>query len=452
MHLTKRFGIVGASQLPAHYLLSYKSPYSPFQLLLRSSHESVIAIHQLLGRIIITLFYLHVTFYSNVFVQKGILAKLMQSFIICGIIGAVAFTIIGTTALAPIRRRNYRLFYVAHVAWSTIVLPVLYFHVHHIRLYIWETLLVYLVNVALRYMTSTSVTGTLKRINDTKLVEIDIPLPRNSSLGEWQTAQHAYISVPGHPFLRTFRSNPFSVASLPAIDGRLRFVARVLDGNTKLLAQASHSDQRLNIEGPYGLTSHADRLLQYDRVLFVAGGIGATFIVPLYRQLLLDLSPSKGSHRRQKVNFLWVARAVADVTWALPIDAKEREGFTERMHVYLTKDMSDVSTSETVPDYAEDDGLGVAGTQEGIELEEQKELLPNDANSAAEKNAQGLAVHAGRPDLGKVVAQVFSGGSAERVAIVVCGPRGLSQTLRERVAPWVRHGRDVWYWEESFAL
>ncbi|KAI7563147.1 hypothetical protein KC343_g8796, partial [Hortaea werneckii] len=65
MHLAKRFGATGASQLPLQYLLALKSPYSPFQLLTRSSHETLNALHQHLGYIITGLFYAHVGLYLN---------------------------------------------------------------------------------------------------------------------------------------------------------------------------------------------------------------------------------------------------------------------------------------------------------------------------------------------------------------------------------------------------
>ncbi|KAK4508274.1 hypothetical protein PRZ48_002012 [Zasmidium cellare] len=450
LHMTKRFGIVASSQLPFHYLLSLKTPYSPLQLLTRQSHESLISIHQLLGRIITVLLYGHAALYLNFYILSGLLgAKLQEFYVLCGIFGIVAFTIIGTTALKPVRDWSYRVFYIVHVVLATALLPVLYFHVSHIRIYLYETILIYAANAALRFFATNTQTATITQAQGTNLLDITIPINKASNKSKFQPGQHAYISLSGHPLLRTFRSNPFTAASIPSIDGQLRFVARILDGNTAKLAQSKSFSPKLSIEGPYGLSSHADKLLQYDRVLFVAGGVGVTFIVPLYRQLLNDLSPGKGSYRRQKVNFLWVARSMADVEWALPAYEQEREGFAERLRVYITKNTDGIASSSSNGDFTIGEDEEQIG-EEGIELEDQKKPLME--SGPGEKSDSGLAVSAGRPDLTRVVEQVFSQSSSERVAVLVCGPRGLSKVVRRDVGRWVKRGREVWFHNEEFAL
>ncbi|RMX74871.1 hypothetical protein D0869_12164 [Hortaea werneckii] len=442
MHLAKRFGAVGASQLPLQYLLALKSPYSPVQLLTRSSHETLNALHQHLGYIINGLFYAHVGLYLNFFIVKNLLAaKLQAGYILAGVFSIFAFTAVGTTALAPVRKWSYRVFYFVHVALATLLLPMLFLHVSHIRVYIYETAIVYAANALLRFWNTETCPGTIRLIPNTRLIEI-IVQPSKETLSKWFPGQHAYVSLAGHPFLRTFKSNPFTIASLPSIDGHIRIVAKILDGNTAKLAQSATDDQkgatsgsqRVSLEGPYGVASHSDRLLQYDRVLFVAGGVGATFILPLYRQLLADLSPSSGSYRRQKVDFVWVARESAEVVWAIPDELKERDAFRERLAVYLT-------------------GRG-AGREDadGIELQERENLLAS--GDGGDSKVLGLEFDAqvGRPDLRNIVDRTFAHGMAEKVAVVVCGPAGLDDSLRRAIGRHVRQGRDVWYWAEQFAF
>lgn len=357
-----------------------------------------------------------------------------------------------TTSLSVLRTWSYRVFYYTHVSLASVLLPVLYFHVEHIRPFIYETAAIYAVNVVLRFLASTSHMGTMQRVEGS-----------------------SNMSLAGHPFLRTFRSNPFTQASLPSVDNRLRFIARIMDGNTARLARSIQDDAlSISVEGPYGMGTHSATLLRYDRVLFVAGGVGATFVVPLYRQLLADLSPSKGSYRRQKVRFVWVARSLADVTWALPVESRERDGFVERLSVHVSRQTAHITTTGTtststttsqvqvqvqaphsgafVIDSDADDGP----EEEGIELDEQKKLLQgqgnnNTADTCAEFSSN-MEVSSGRPNLVRVVDQVFSHGSTESVAIVACGPRSLSHHLRKSVSPWAQKGRDVWFWDESFAI
>jgi NAD(P)H-flavin reductase len=463
LHLTKRFGIVGASQLPFHYLLIWKSSWSPVQTLTRASHESLNAYHQLLGRVVTMLVGIHAALYFNFYVQNNLVAsKLKEFYVLCGIVGIIAFAAIGTTALAALRRRSYRLFYVVHVVLATALVPVLFFHVHHIRIYLYETAAISAANILVRWLSATNLRGRIRSIPNTSLVEIVVSNDSSAAskrlAQDLRPGQHAYVSLAGKSFLHTFRSNPFTIASIPNTDGHIKFVARALNGNTKLLlsnAEKVSSDTKVNItvEGSYGLNTHEDRLLQYDRVLFVAGGVGATFIVPLYRQLLADLSPGKGSYRRQKVSFVWIARTKSEVTWAVPADLREKEGFAERLKICLT----DPNTEGNGSTMRYDDNIEAAAVDEnedGIELEEQKQLLSNVAqsNGNGPADAKDLSIYAGRPDLRRLVHETLSHGGTERVAIVVCGPKTLSQSVRREVAPWVKRGREVWFHDESFSL
>lgn len=465
LHLTKRFGIVGASQLPFHYLLIWKSSWSPVQILTRASHETLNVYHQLLGRIVTWFVGIHAALYLNFYVQNNLLgSKLKEFYVLCGVVGVVAFAAIGTTALAPLRRRSYRVFYVVHVVLATALVPVLFFHVHHIRIYLYETAAIYAVNALIRWLSATDARGSIRSIPNTSLVEIVVSnessAPSKRLIQDLRPGQHAYVSLAGNSFLHTFRSNPFTVASVPSTDGHIKFVARALNGNTKLLlsnAEKHSFDTKVDItvEGSYGLNTHEDRLLQYDRVLFIAGGVGATFIVPLYRQLLADLSPGKGSYRRQKVSFVWIARTKSEVTWAVPSNPREKEGFTERLKICLTGISDEGNGNGNAMDY--DDNIEAAAIDEdedGIELEEQKQLLSNDAqsNGKSAADANDLATYTGRPDIRRLVHQTLSHAGNERVAIIVCGPKALSHNIRQEVAPWVKRGREVWFHDESFNL
>ncbi len=460
LHLTKRFGIIAASQLPCHYLLAIKSPYSPFQYLTGKSHETLNVYHRLLGKAITFLLYLHAIFYVNFYVQKSLLiSKLQELYVLCGIFALVAFKVI---SIPPHKYKSYRIFYTIHITLASLLLPFLFFHVSHLRIYLYESGAIYLCHTLLRSYATTTISGTIKTIptgtGHDDLIEITIPTSQHTTTAfqpilTYRTAQHTYLSLSRSPLARSINSNPFTLASLPSIDNELRFYARVHAGNTAALAKAAaaatHSptnDLTLTLEGPYGVQTHPDRLLTYDRILLVAGGIGATFVVPLYRQLLTDLSPSPGSYRREKVRFIWAVRSAEEKAWALPEEGKDGEGLGERAEVFVTG-----STGAS-----EREGGGGAGAEEGeeaIELQERTGLLADGSRSqeihdGSESNGR---LHTGRPDLHAVVGETFSHGASERVAVVVCGPKSLSRDLRREVGRWVvGQGREVWFWEESF--
>lgn len=395
--------------------------------------------------------------------QSNILGnKLKEAYVLCGLAGALAFSAIGSTSLLLVRRWSYRIFYAIHVILAIALLPILFFHVSHLRIYLYETIAIYALNAIVRWAFTFDVRGNIKLLPNTSLVEMTIPTNETHAskrlLDNLRPGHHAYVSLAGNSVLRKFRSNPFTVASIPSTDGHVKFIARIMDGNTARLTSEKDSvgaKVKLLVEGSYGLSTHEDQLLQCDRVLFIAGGVGATFVVPLYRQLLADLSPSKGSHRRQKVSFVWIAKSKSEVAWAVPKDEREGDGFTERLKVCLTHaEALDAEGSGEGMEYDEGKAaLGGAETEDGIELEEQEQLLSNEAHINGEiGKSRDLPIYTGRPDLQRLINQAFSHGSNERVAIVVCGPKSLSQDLRREITPWVKRGRDVWFHDESFSL
>ena len=228
MHLTKRLGQVGASQLPMHYLLAMRAPYSPTQWLTRLSHEQLKASHQMLGRIIYLLLALHAAFYLNFFVLSGFLAKRIKDWdVIFGIISITLFTIVSTTALSFVRRRSYRVFYISHIAIANLIIVPLYLHVSHIRIIVYQVVLVEALHVIFRALRFRLYQGTIRLLPGTNLVQIRVPLPISSSALKWRPGQHVYLSRPWGKakapsfydrWLMINKTNPFTVASIPAKD------------------------------------------------------------------------------------------------------------------------------------------------------------------------------------------------------------------------------------------
>ncbi|KAF2637208.1 hypothetical protein P280DRAFT_458379 [Massarina eburnea CBS 473.64] len=463
LHLTKRFGIIGASQLPLHYLLAMRAPYSPVQWVTRLSHEQLKASHQVLGRIIYLLFALHAIFYVNFFILSGFLAKrIKDKDVIFGIISLALFTAISTTALGQLRRWNYRVFYMSHVAIANILVVPLYLHVTHIRPYVWEVVAVNVLHLLFRAQRLKTYSGTVKLLPGTNLVQVRIPLTTMHSALNWQPGQHVYLSLPtGSPYslspkdqfaLRN-KANPFTVASIPVKDKELLLVARALAGNTKKLAELARSLSRdgqvpsipLAIEGPYGASTHFPDLSTFDKVLLVAGGVGATFVMPIYRSMV-DFN----DRGYADVRCVWAVQKLADTQWAFPTST-EGEGEEEEEGTSSESDADDVAHSagavEVFVTRGPGPGLQIGETGDDVELEEVDQLLSMEEEM--KKARKGMVLKTGRPKIGAIVDEVFSTGS--RVAVIACGPRRLTRKLNQSVEQWVKQGHEVFYHEESFA-
>lgn len=172
-----------------------RSPYSPIQLATGLSHEELKTVHQILGRIIYAFFFLHGAFYLNFFVRSGFLAKrIKDADVLFGIYGFLLFSVISTTALEQVRRRNYRFFLQCHIAIAFLVMVPLYLHVRHIRVYVWEIVAVSLVNWVLRVASTKAYSGTVQLLAGTDLVQVRIPLDSMAPSLSWQPGQHVYLS------------------------------------------------------------------------------------------------------------------------------------------------------------------------------------------------------------------------------------------------------------------
>jgi hypothetical protein len=486
LHLTKRFGQVGASQLPVHYLLAMRAPYSPVQWITRCSHEQLKVSHQILGRITLFLFLLHGAFYLNFFILSGFLAKRITDWdVIWGIVSLVLFSAISTTALAFVRRRNYRIFFISHIAIANFVILPLWLHVSHIRIFVYEIILVEALHLVFRALRLKIYQGTIKLLPGANLVQIRIPLPANSSALTWKAGQHVYLSRPWgkakapsfyDQWLMMNKTNPFTIASIPGKDKELLLVARTLNGNTKYLANLARTLSQdgsgvamlptaggdipilpLALEGPYGASTRLPNLSVYDKVLFVAGGVGATFVIPVYRSIIESHDPTSAG---TQIRCIWAVQKLAETQWAFPDPASSDEHENADGHsngaallrgpsaveVYVTRpsgsnlqvDRSASGVFAIDPD-SDEDG-------EAIEMAENEQLLSMEEQM--EKPRKGMMIRTGRPVLGDIVHEVFS--KSMRTAVICCGPKRLTEDLRRSVEVWVKQDHDVFWYDETF--
>lgn len=385
--------------------------------------------------------------YLNFYIQSSLLSKRIRDRdVILGLLAITMFLTIGTTALSKIRNYSYHLFFTLHVLLSICLLPVLYFHVSHLRLYILESVVIYVLLILQRNISTTNTSAVLTHVPSTSLLSVSL---RSDTLADrkYRPGQHIYLSLPATSTapLNKLRLNPFTIANLPAKDHYLRLIIRPLAGTTQLLhnlVATSHKQPQVKLlfEGPYGGASYfPDLLKSYDRILLVAGGVGATFTLPIYRDLLQQAR--KGAPAESSVRFVWSVRKAEEVTWGIKY-LQEADGISPlppwfEVHVSGSRQQT---TAEA----------GVA--DESIELLEHNHLLQDDEDPGSEASLEETASYRrqGRPDLKRVVNEVFTLDENGRVAVLVCGPASMGVALRREVGRWVGQGREVFWHSEGF--
>ncbi|GAB1317552.1 putative metalloreductase AIM14 [Madurella fahalii] len=455
LHLTKRFGAVAVSQYPLQYLLALKS-LNPVAYLLRSSHEQVNRWHRVLARVTTALLCLHVSLYLNFFVQRDRLDRLGDPVVVAGVMAFLCLNLLLTTALRPVRRFSYRLFFIIHLIVGIMMPLMIIAHANPSNVFMVEALAVFFLDLASRKLDTVTGHATAESIPGTNLVKISASIP-NSKVNRFRghPGSHIYLSIPAAArkfasptsishLLFEFLFNPFTVADVDNENGDLTLVARNSGGPmTKALgrlARAAKSNSPsgtdenkipLSIEGPYGsVTSFPQLCSEFDRVLLVAGGVGATFTLPIYRSII---SENPGA----RVKMVWAIRDAGDATWA--VTGKEAQALLkdDNVHIFLT--------GRVVEPEGAAGGSG-AGENGGSEVEmSAMHRDPRRDQYTSQHNRK-------RPDLKRIVDDLFKHGQEERVAVLVCGPNEMARELRKHVGVWVRKGRSVWWHKEGFGF
>ncbi|RYP71058.1 hypothetical protein DL769_004771 [Monosporascus sp. CRB-8-3] len=442
LHLTKRFGIVAVSQLPIQYVLALKK-FNPVALIFHSSHEGVNRWHRVLGRVIYYLMCLHAAFYLNYYYQMGILGRRIIDIVpALGLTAFIGMVLLNTTTLSVIRRYSYRIFFTTHLLVALALPPIIFFHHRSSIFYVVEALSLFTIDLALRKMDTFTTDASLIPIPGSNLIKIVAPVPpQKISRFRESPGTHVYLSIPASSrpspstvsaahYIFEFMFNPFTIASVDERSTDLTLIVRCRNGpmtqNLTRLANGSTAGMKvpLSIEGPYGCAARFPNFAgpEFDQVLLVAGGVGASFILPVYRSVL-------GENQGATVTVVWAVRSASDATWPAS-DAAQSILEDDRVQLYLTGDIIE-STSGT-------------GTLSGGDAEhEMVHLSQRQPKYSPDRSRR-------RPDLRKIVDDVFKHGVEERVAVLVCGPEGMAHELRRYVGTWVRKGRKVWWHNESF--
>lgn len=433
------------SQFPVQYLLSLKC-LNPIALALKSSHEEVNRWHRVLGRVIAIFVTLHGIFYFNFYYQNNLLGQKVTSLVpVLGFTLLAAMYLLYGTALSAVRRYSYRLFFITHLLVALALPPFIYFHAHHASLYVWESLGVFLLDIATRRFGLIIADTKVELIPGTDLIKLVGTIPMNKSARFAKNpGTHIYLSIPSasrpdkNPIAAAhlvfeFSFNPFSIAAVDENTRELTLIARRHSGPmTRALASfasnvSTDPTVKLAFDGPYGCAKRFPNLAssEFDRILLVAGGVGATFTLPLYRWILAE-NPAA------RVQMVWAVRGAGDATWPTTVEGKGIMN-DDNIQLFRTGDILENAS----------DNARASEDSEDVEMVS----LSNDD----EQTKQTLLYSDKRPNLHKIVDDVFRQGAEDRVAVLACGPEAMARDLRSHVGDWVSKGRYVWWHNESFA-
>jgi predicted ferric reductase len=286
------------SNLVLVVFLSLKN--TPLGYLTAWSYERLNALHQIVGYTLMSCIIIHASSYSSYFAMQGAWARLKATEEIFGMVAGFCLLIL-VLAATIIRRFWYELFYVTHVCFFMIGIVFIGLHQPLISKHIviatifagsmWglDRLLRVLRLVA--YSVNNNATVHPLSNGGTRIVLKKAPIGATSGA-------HCFVWIPG---IRSMEMHPFTIAAMDPLE----FVVASYDGFTqdlhKYATEHPGAALRASVEGPYGTIPDP---IEYDKVVLIAGGSGASFTFGMALNMLKRMKPNSA----QRIVFVWMVR------------------------------------------------------------------------------------------------------------------------------------------------
>ena len=256
---------------------------TPLAFLTAYSYERLNCLHQVAGYTMFVAMILHAALYTAFFNSQGrLLSIYAERGQIAAIVSGFAFLSVVFSAVF-LRRIWYELFYVTHITSWIIAVVAVGFHQPEFgnkTLYVTLTAAsIWVLDRIIRAFRvlyySANNEATLHPLPDggTKIVVKKVP-------GRAEPGKHCFIWIPA---IRKFETHPFTIhRSSP-----MEFTAKARNGFTSDLHKyaVAHpgASVRASVDGPYGTFPDP---MEFDKIVLIAGGGGATFTFGLAVNIL----------------------------------------------------------------------------------------------------------------------------------------------------------------------
>ncbi|KXZ56058.1 hypothetical protein GPECTOR_2g940 [Gonium pectorale] len=349
-------GIVGRLDV---LLLFFPLPRCNFLAwMLGTEWGTLIKYHRWLGHGTLIAFTLHGVMYMALWAQQGVLAEEMKwgTYYVnnrAGMVSLAGGWALWLTSLGPVRRRLFnQVFYPTHIVGALVFMLFAFMHVPDMAPWVLPGVFLYLLDVVLRniqpWFNATSVTtaANAQLSADGSLVTLAIPACESV---HWVAGDVVFLKVPS---VSRWQWHPFTVASSPAASGpssrsgggqqalvvHIKRYSRWTKRFLALLA-ADPSPHALYVSGPHsppGSGSVADKLLEYDSAVLVAGGIGVATVLPVIREAIARRRRGQPA-RPRRVSLLFVSRNAEELSLLPPDVVREaaRDGKDSWLDVRL---------------------------------------------------------------------------------------------------------------------
>ena len=448
-----------------------------------TSYERLNTLHRWTSRVLLLLATLHLG-YQNYGWSLYDLRQLEWSTDSCPPTGIAAYAILwwlNLSTLAPFRNWSYEFFVVQHIVTFFGFIIAVMMHLPstalYSRIYIYVPIGLYLLDRAIRtarfaYCNLQPGQARLEAM-DGGVTKVSVPVRR---MKHWQPGSHILLKLPS---LGLLQSHPATILSRPSshnndlvfiLKGQKGFTKRLLTSATSstisLLREGKKEEEPQTrialIDGPYG-GSQAD-FVAFDTVILIAASTGVTFAT----SLLLDIAhrATLGELPVRRVVFVWVVRNRTWTSWVTSesctaYDQLRDAGIEVEIKIFVTCDDQFSAVSDTpakngcqcdnsigpccctriadsvVSDAGKERNVTVGAKPSIAATDVEKAVAPcctRDVSSNARKALESRATFtSGRPLVEELLRQPLEQAEGE-TGVAVCGPPGLSITVRNTVA------------------
>ena len=476
-----RAGWLAVAQMPLLILLINKN--SVIGTLTGTSWERLNVLHRWSARIMLLLAIFHFAFQSYGWQKYG-LTRLEWQTDDCPTTGIAAFALLlwmNISTVAPLRHLSYEIFVAQHIITFFGFIIAIMFHLPSTalssRVYIYIPIGLYLADRLLRF---TLLAWNNARVSRAAMIQLDGGVTKlrisNRAIKRWRPGSHVLLSIPKFGFLQ---SHPATILSTPeshngdlvfVLKGHRGFTSKIYHGansssealiadnketsDIEQSAQISHVTHAAIVDGPYG-GSQSD-FAAFDSVLLLAGSTGITFNLSLLQDLA-DRSIKQGKKLPvRRVHLVWCVKKSSCARWVSDELAAAHEklhtsGIEAQISIYVTcaDEFTDQENS-----IAKECGCECDKSQgpcccvvvdEDDNGEEIKSTPAAGKNMAKTSTVQLLSkpvpsgtrlpfltcatFFSGRPNVEELMLGLLDGADGES-AIAVCGPLGLTSTVR----------------------
>ncbi|TQS37097.1 hypothetical protein Golomagni_02440 [Golovinomyces magnicellulatus] len=397
---------------------------TPLALITNLSHEKLNFLHQIVGYSCVTFFSLHAIIYTISLRQMGKLHVLGEKVQILGITCGLSLIVILFTAVS-LRKHHYEAFYILHILMAAFVLILAILHRPRLLRTKSSFILIF-----------TGIVWTLDRflrltkyfIYGLRNTAIITPLPHQGTrvvLSKFPKSavpgQHFFIWLPG---IRAFETHPFTCLSTDPGE----FIISAQNGFTRSLYERALKEPgailRASLDGPYGKIPDLE---VFSKVLFIAGGSGASFTCSLAAYLVRKLEYSTKTSIDFTLKMLeWtysyinILASSPNVTLQIHVTQKECESSLTSTGSYSSDPEKNLQALNSLDGYC----------NTNVDMKNKPISPTSDFYDKISPK-----INSGRPNLNSIISQaVNTASTAERIAIVACGPSVMMSNVREITA------------------